>query len=194
MENNFVENIISIDKELFIFLNNLGTTQWDAFWLIITNKYTFVGLYLGLIVLFYLKNTPKKALLLLFLGVLLVTASDQLANLFKYGFKRLRPCYDTDIQDLVRLVKASCGGKFSYFSAHASTNMALAVFFSLVLKNKYPKLIYFLLIIAFCVGYSRIYIGVHYPLDVITGFTLGVLLAYVFYKMFQFLEGKIATK
>lgn len=190
MENSVLNSIISKDKDFLIYLNNLGSEQWDGFWLLVTNKYTFVALYLALIVFFYVKKTPKKATLLLLLGVLLVASSDQLANLFKYGFKRLRPCHEAGVQDVIRLVKASCGGKFSYFSAHASTNMALAVFFGLIYKNSYPKLIYFLLIIAFFVGYSRIYIGVHYPLDVFSGFLIGTGLALFFYKIFRFFVAK----
>ncbi|WP_369048498.1 phosphatase PAP2 family protein [Tenacibaculum sp. UWU-22] len=115
----------------------------------------------------------------------LIAASDQLSQLFKFSFKRLRPCYNEDISGVVRLVKTSCGGKYSYFSAHASTSAALAVYIGLIFKSTYKQLLYILLFFTFLVGYSRIYIGVHYPLDVITGFCLGGFLGYLFYQLFK---------
>lgn len=185
MENSIIDTLITQDQQLLMYLNNLGNEQWDKFWLLVTNKYTFVPLYATLIFAFYRKRNLKQTLLLVLVGVLLVTASDQLANLFKYGFKRLRPCYEQEVFRFVRLVKSSCGGKYSYFSAHASTGMALAVFFGFIFKSIYKKLLYSLLIVALFVGYSRIYVGVHYPLDVATGFVFGGILGYLFYIFFR---------
>ena len=94
---------------------------------------------------------------------------------------RLRPCYD--MPDLVRLVKDSCGGKGGYFSAHAANTMALAIFMGKVLKPYFKYSIILLFSWAFLVGYSRIYIGVHYPGDVLTGFIFGILMAFLMYKL-----------
>lgn len=191
MVNSFVENIIAKDEELLVFLNGLGNEFWDGFWMFMTNKYTTVPLYLLLIVLFSRRFGIKKGLLLLLFGVLLITASDQLANIFKYGFKRLRPCHEEGVRDVIRLVKPYCGGKFSYFSAHASTGMALAIFFGLSLKSINKNLKYLLFVFALFVGYSRIYIGVHYPLDVLTGFLIGGVLGVCFTTFFSKLSEKV---
>ena len=72
--------------------------------------------------------------MLVVLTALLVLITDQVTNLFKDGFQRLRPCYEPSLDGLVRLVKSNCGGSFGYFSGHASNSFALAVFFSLILK------------------------------------------------------------
>lgn len=177
--------IIQKDQEFLIFLNNLGNSNWDGFWMFMTSKYTSVPLYLTLVAIFGKKYGFKKALVLVVVGVVLITASDQLANLFKFGFKRLRPCSEGGVQELIRIV-SGCGGKFGYFSAHASTGMTLAVFFGLTFSTIYKKLIFVLLFMAFLIGYSRIYIGVHYPLDVVTGFFLGSIIGLLGFRLLQF--------
>jgi len=186
-----LDSLINNDIELFLFLNNLGTTQWDGFWLFMTNKYSAIPLYIILLFLTYKYYGLKRTLLILvFVGVL-ITLSDQTSNLFKYGFKRLRPCHDESILHLVRLVKDSCGGKFSYFSAHASNSMAVAILFGLLLKKHLKYIFPFLIVWAIVVGYSRVYIGVHFPLDVITGFFFGTIYSIVLYNLFKFIAKKI---
>ena len=176
------EALLNYDIELLIYLNNLGSVQWDGFWLVLTNKFSAIPLYLVLLYLTYKKFGFRRLLyLLLFVGVL-ITLSDQTSNLFKYGFKRLRPCHDLGVAELIRLVKADCGGLYSYFSAHASNAMAVAVFFGLLLKGNYRFLYPILIIWALLVGYSRIYIGVHYPLDVLTGLLVGAFYAWLVHK------------
>ena len=122
---------------------------------------------------------------------LMITCTDQLANFFKYGIGRFRPCHDEEISGVMRLVKSYCGGKYGYFSAHAASSFALASFFTVLLKSKLKVLVLFLLLWALLVSYSRIYIGVHFPLDVLTGLTIGCFLGWVFAKLFIFATLKI---
>ena len=112
----------------------------------------------------------------------MITFADQLANLFKHGFQRPRPCGEENLQGLMRFVVERCG-KYGYFSGHAVNSMATAVFIGLILKEKYYYLIFILLFWSFIVGYSRIYVGVHYPLDVITGFFFGGIIGWIFYRL-----------
>ena len=180
------EELIRCDKELFLFLNNFGSPSWDGFWLFITNKWSSIPLYFLLLVLSYKQFGLKKTLLLIVAVVLLITATDQLANFFKYGVRRLRPCYDPEINELVRLVKKSCGGKFGYFSAHAANSFSVAFFFTYLLKSKFRYIGIFLMFWAFLVAYSRIYIGVHFPLDVLSGIAIGLILSWLFAKLYIF--------
>lgn len=179
------ESLLNKDIELLIFLNNLGTTQWDGFWLFVTNKFSAIPLYLLLLFYCYKYFGIKKTLLIIIFIALLITVSDQISNLFKYGFKRLRPCHDENIYHLIRMVKASCGGKYIYFSAHAANSMAIAIFFGMLFKKQLKFLLVLLVGWAIIVSYSRIYIGVHFPLDVLTGMFFGAFFGFVFYYLLQ---------
>ena len=179
-----LDQLIHYDKELFLFLNNLGSAKWDGFWLFMTNKWSSIPLYGLLTFLTYRAFGPKRLLMSLLAIALLVLVTDQLANFFKYGVQRLRPCHDSGIIDLMRLVKSSCGGKYGYFSAHAANSFAVAIFFATLLRAKYKYMGLLLLLWASVVAYSRIYIGVHFPLDVLTGTLIGTFLGGLFLKLF----------
>lgn len=184
------DKLINYDKQLFLFLNNLGSETWDAFWLLMTDKSGVINIlvYVLLLVLSYVYLGLKKTVLAVLAVILMIAATDQLANLFKYGIQRLRPCYDPDVSGAMRLVKSSCGGKFGYFSAHAANHFAVAFFFTLLLKAKSRNLGFFLMFWAFLVAYSRIYIGVHFPLDVLSGGVVGLILSGLFLKLFIFVQ------
>ena len=180
-----LESLLQKDIELLIYLNNIGTVQWDGFWLVITNKFSAIPLYLLLLYFTYKQYGIKKTFIAILFIALLITISDQSSNLFKFGIKRLRPCYNENISHLIRLVKENCGGRYSFFSAHASNAMAIAIFFSLSLIKELKIIVPFLLIWAFLVAYSRVYIGVHFPLDVVAGMLLGIFYGFLVYKLFK---------
>jgi undecaprenyl-diphosphatase len=115
----------------------------------------------------------------------MITITDQTANLFKDSFQRLRPCYNEMIKDSLRLVKESCGGKYGFFSAHASNSFTLAVFFGLLYKNKFKYLIYFSLLYASLISYSRIYLGVHFPLDILFGAAFGLIIGILTFNFYD---------
>ncbi|MBE0423701.1 MAG: phosphatase PAP2 family protein [Lutibacter sp.] len=180
-----IEELIDKDIALLIYLNNLGTAQWDGFWLFITNKYSAIPLYLLLLYFTFKQFGLKKTFVAVLFVVLLIALSDQTSNLFKVGFKRLRPCHNENIADLIRLVGGRCGGLYGYFSAHAANSMAIAVFFGLLLRSKQNYLFPILILWAVLVSYSRIYLGVHFTLDVMTGMLFGLIYALLFYVFFK---------
>lgn len=185
-----MERLAEIDRELFLLLNNLGSEQWDWLWIAISDKWMAIPLYAVLLYLIFKKFGPKPTILTLVVITLLITATDQLANLFKHGFERPRPCRQEGVMEYARFVAVRCGS-FGYFSAHAANSTGVAVFLSQLFRKQIPKLYIFLLVWAVVVSYSRIYLGVHYPGDVITGIFIGAVFGYIFYLIRQFLAGRI---
>lgn len=181
-----IDQLIQYDKELFLFLNNLGMPAWDNFWLVITNKLTFIPLYALLLYIIYKKLGIKTMLLMVVVVTLMITFTDQITNVFKRGFERLRPCGEEDVKEFMRFIAPRCG-KYGFFSGHSSNSMAAAVFAGLLLRPYYKKLIFVLLFWSALVAYSRIYVGVHYPLDIICGMSFGALAGFGFYKLQNYL-------
>lgn len=181
-----IEQLLQYDAALFLYLNNLGSAAWDNFWLALTNKWYF-GSFMGLIliVLFHKKFAWKGVLFLILMIALMITFTDQTTNIFKRSFARPRPCGAFDIIDQIRFIAIRCG-KYGFFSGHASNSMAVAIFGGLLLKPYYKWLIYCLIFISLLVAYSRIYIGVHYPLDILCGLVFGLFSGSIFYKLAKY--------
>lgn len=181
-----IDQLLELDRELFLYLNNLGSKTWDGLWLIITNKLTFIPLYALLLYFIYKKYGLKPLLLMVLVISVMITFTDQITNVFKDGFMRARPCRADGVSDLARFVAERCG-KYGFFSGHSSNSMAAAVFGGLILRPYFKNLIFILLLWSFIVAYSRIYVGVHYPLDIICGMTFGALSGFMFYKLAKYL-------
>lgn len=176
------EKIIDLDKEVLVYLNNLGSETYDGLWLIITKQIYWTPFFLFIFYLLQKKIGWKKfGYYILFTAVLLLIC-DQTVNLFKYGFERLRPVNDTEINGLLRIVKTS--KSFSFFSGHATNSMASTVFGVLILR-KYYKHAYLLFLFPLIFAYSRIYLGLHFPTDILTGYVFGATMGFVCYKLYE---------
>jgi len=189
-----METLLAWDKSLFLWLNGLGTERFDGFWMIMTHRVSNILLYSILLVFYGVKYSWRAAAYLLLFTGFLILCTDQLTNLFKAQVGRLRPCYDEELKTILRLVKPTCGGRYSFFSGHASNSFALAVFFGLILKPSYRLLFPALLFIAFLISYSRVYIGVHFPLDIFVGSIAGSLIGINFNILWTFFNLRLLTK
>ena len=181
-----IEEILKLDSKLFLYLNNLGTSKFDIFWISLSKIEANILMYLFLILLlFYIQKIRPKLIYifyLFFVIALMIAITDQGANIFKDSFQRLRPCYNESIIDSLRLVKENCGGKYGFFSAHASNSFSLAIFFGLLFINKIRYIIMITIVYASLISYSRIYLGVHYPIDIFFGGFFGIFVGFVIYS------------
>ena len=114
----------------------------------------------------------------------MIVVSDQLSvHAFKNVFQRLRPCHEPELEGLVHLVKNKCGGDFGFVSSHAVNHFAMAIFFSVIFYKKIKYFIPLIMLWAAFISYSRIYLGVHYPGDVICGGLTGAAIGFFFGKL-----------
>lgn len=178
-----LDQLLQYDTELFVFLNSLGSETWDGLWLLITNKLTFIPLYALLLFLIYKKIGLKPMLIMIVVIALMITFTDQITNVVKRSVLRFRPCACDEIKETIRFVADYCSTNRSFFSGHASNSMAAAVFGGLVLRPYFKNLIFILIFWSFIVAYSRIYVGVHFPIDILCGMTFGALAGLLFYKI-----------
>jgi len=176
-----LESLIEFDQQLFLWLNGFHADWLDPIMLFITNRNPWIPLY-ALILFFVIKQLRWQSWSMLLAFAVLITLADQAASgFFKPFFERLRPCHEPSIQAMVHMVKG-CGGKFGFASSHASNTVALATFLWLIYRNVYAKM---MIVWAIVVSYSRIYVGVHYPGDIIMGAILGILAAIITYNLYK---------
>jgi len=183
-----METIIQLDKELLLWLNSYHTPFLDVLMMIFTRKEFWIPLYLVLLYQIY-KSKGKEALWWIAGIFLMIFLCDQISTqLFKNVFQRLRPSHDPSLSNMVHLVSGYKGGKYGFVSSHAANTFGFAIFTSLLFKNRLYALFAFtwsLLII-----YTRLYLGVHFPGDVLGGMILGVIVGYVIYKLTKWGIGK----
>lgn len=185
-----IEILNNLDTELFLYLNNLGTESFDRFWLIVTNKFSSIPIYLLALILVYRHHGIKGALIILVTVILMITTTDQLSNLFKDGLQRARPCKVEDFQGVMRMIAIRCG-KYGFFSAHAATSVAISVFLSKLLRHNYNITPYLLLVWCVLVSYSRVYLGVHYPGDILFGSFIGIFVGIGYFKLLCYVYLKV---
>jgi len=171
-----VEQLEKLDQQLFVYLNDQQSPFWDTIMVTVSNKYFWIPFYL-LLIGYIVYRYRMQSIPMLLMAVVAVGLADYVASgIFKPYFARLRPCHDPEISAMVNLVQG-CGGQFGFLSSHASTGFALAVFFNLILSDRYVVFKLVLLFWAVLVSYSRIYLGVHYPGDILGGALVGALMA-----------------
>ncbi|MBO5956201.1 MAG: phosphatase PAP2 family protein [Bacteroidales bacterium] len=177
--------MLNIDTELFLFLNGLHADWLDPIMIFISGKLSWTPFYLVLLYLI-IKNYKKQSILIIIGIILLIVCSDQISSsVFKPLFERPRPCHNEAIKDLVYLPDGHCGGAYGFISSHACNVFALAVFITHILKRYYSKIAWVMFVWAAMVAYSRIYMGVHYPGDVLVGAAVGAVIGWGFVKVYK---------
>lgn len=190
MMSDFLSQLLTKDQALFSLINGKWTNiVFDKLmpWLRTSNNW--VPFYAALLIYLFIKWGAKcwKWVIIVALNV---TITDQISSsFFKPFFHRLRPCADPAIMYKSRLLLDHCSGGFSFTSSHAANHFGLAMLVFMTLQPLFTKYTYLFFIWAAIIGYAQIYVGVHYPLDVLVGSCIGLLVGYGMSKLYLKIEG-----
>jgi undecaprenyl-diphosphatase len=170
-----------LDQQLFFFLNSLNSPFFDKVMYAISGKIIWVPLYLAILVYIGIKYKRRFLIIVLFI-IIAATLADQTSVLIKNLVQRLRPCHEPSFEGLVHMVNGECGGRFSFVSSHATNSFNVALVSLMFIKKRWFTVS--IIIWAAVIGYSRIYLGVHYPGDVLCGSMLGALIGWSIYRLY----------
>jgi undecaprenyl-diphosphatase len=181
-----------LDQQLFLFLNSINSPFWDNVMHALSGKVIWAPLYLAILI-YLRKNYKRKFVVILLFIIIAVTMADQFSvQLFKNIFHRLRPCHEPSLQGMIHLINGECGGLYGFVSSHASNSFNVALLSLMFIKNRWYTIC--ILLWASVIGYSRIYLGVHYPGDVICGSMLGAFIGWGCYKLYELTDRKLLIK
>lgn len=181
-----IEYLSDIDADALLAVNGLHTMFQDAFWWLVTAKWSSLLLALALVWILLHQNR-RHALLVLAMVVLTVLVADQVSSgLIKHLVERLRPTHDPSLESMVHVVNGYRGGLYGFVSSHAANSFALSTFVALLMRRKAVALSLFLWALLQC--YSRVYLGVHYPGDIIGGIVVGVVVGWIVWRLMRWIE------
>jgi undecaprenyl-diphosphatase len=171
-----LETLLSIDRSLFFFLNGLHSSFVDPIMFWGTQSLIWLPLYLFLLYL-VIRQYKWQSLWILLFAAIMILVSDQLSNVFKDWLARPRPTFEPGLTG-IHTVNGYTGGQNGFYSAHASNTLAIAIFLILILQSRYKYFMPLILFWAAFMSYTRIYLGVHYPLDIFAGWLAGSLIGF----------------
>ncbi|MEX0981572.1 MAG: phosphatase PAP2 family protein [Bacteroidales bacterium] len=178
-----MDTLNQIDTRLFLFLNGLHSETFDHIMVWVSGKLTWWPFYLVLLAYLVWSGRLQVIPLILFIALCITLADQSSVRLFKEVFERLRPCHEPALEGMVHLVNDKCGGMYGFVSSHAANSFGVATLLLLVVRRRLFTIV--ILFWAALVSYSRIYLGVHYPGDIIGGAVLGMFCGYLVYLLFR---------
>ena len=176
------------DQQLFLFINSSNSPFGDLVMLAISGKLIWVPLYLAILIFLGVKYKRKFLIILIFI-ILAATFADQSSVIVKNIIHRLRPCHEPSLTGIVHLVNGECGGVYGFVSSHATNCFDVALLSMLFIKKRWYSVS--IILWAGIIGYSRIYLGVHYPADVLCGALLGAFIGWGMYSLYVLTDNNI---
>lgn len=182
------EYLIELDKSLFLGINQgLSNQFFDFLMPVLRNPYTWAPLYL-FILIFSIKNYRKRGFILVLFFLMTFGLGDFFsASVIKPGVMRVRPCNDMPFKEQVK-VRVRCGSGYSMPSSHATNHFAMGVFLLMVFRRKWKPIVWLAIVWAASISFAQIYVGVHYPGDILVGSILGVLIGLFTSSLFLFFQ------
>jgi undecaprenyl-diphosphatase len=178
-----LEALKSIDTNIFLAINGTHSAFFDYVMAWISVRWIWIPLYVFFAWLLYKHYGKRSVIFVLAAGLLIVITDQTSVILFKNVFHRLRPCHEPSIGAWVHLVDGHCGGQYGFISSHAANSFAIATFLSLLLGKKIKYFTPLIMLWAAVICYSRVYLGVHYPGDVIVGGLWGAGIGAALFKV-----------
>lgn len=174
-----LDQLINTDQQLFYAINNgLSNPFFDWLMPLLRNRFFWAPLYLFLALFLVLNYKRTGLIILIFFGLTFGLTDYFASSLVKPAVQRLRPCNDTEVKSTAKMLIA-CGTGYSFPSTHAANHFALAIFLIAVFYKRWKPIMILALLWAFAVSFAQIYVGVHYPLDILGGAVLGSMIGYV---------------
>jgi undecaprenyl-diphosphatase len=177
-----IEQLAYWDEQLFLLINGKHNTFYDFVMFWASEKFIWIPLY-ALLLYYLVRHYRRNTIAILLFIVLLVFLTDQTSVWIKNSVERMRPCHEPALAGLVHIVREKCGGTFGFVSSHAANHFGLVAFLSFLIKKTNRYIVYLLVLWAIFVSYSRIYLGVHYPGDILFGALLGIILGWLVFLM-----------
>jgi len=178
-----IDHLIELDKQLFLFFNGMHAPWLDPVMEMFSKTIASIPLYAFLLYHIYVVHKQRTWGILLSIGLLILMTDQSTSGLMKPFFERLRPSHEPTLEGMVHIVNGYSGGKYGFASSHAANTFGVAMFLSCLLKPEKPWISWLFLWAAF-VSYTRIYLGVHYPGDIIVGALIGVVFGWLVFKLY----------
>lgn len=182
-----LDKLVELDRSVFVYLNSLGSEAFDPFWRLVTNQLSWIPLFAILLYLAFKRLGWRHAVLVILMVAVLVALTDQSVNLIKNTIQRLRPVNEPALEGLMRIVERR--RSFSFVSGHAANSMAVAFLIYRIL-HPYIKYVGFFFIWPAIFAYSRIYLGLHYPGDILIGYLWGLFTGFLVLKLYVYLRDR----
>ncbi len=179
-----METLVNFDRSLFLIINSMNSEFMDSVMWWVADRFFWLPLYVILAV-FLVRKFGKQGFVMILFAAVLVILSDQGSVLVKNTFERLRPCKDESLSFLVHTVRNRCGGLYGFVSSHAANTMALFTYILLITRNSNKWVTYTTGCWVLLIGYCRVYLGVHFPADIIGGWMIGIIAAGITYMIYR---------